>query len=122
VVVFLWKNLNRLLKPVFSKSIQVPLVETFATFTLLSNVKILGLAVDLLKYTTTHTENGSIEGRYAFFDPSMTYFGKRHISYAIPAIISSILFCFLPLFLLLFYPCRFFQKLLNYSSISFLDF
>jgi len=28
-------------------------------------VKIVGLAFDLLNYTTAPTENGSIEGRYA---------------------------------------------------------
>jgi len=55
--------INRLLKPVLRKSVGVPLVETFATFTLLSNVKIMGLAFDLLNYTTAHTENGNMEGR-----------------------------------------------------------
>ena len=116
IVVFLWKTFKGLMKQVLNKSVRVPLVETFATFTLLSTVKIIGLATDLLKYTTAYREDGSLEGKYAYYDPSMTYFGRTHRPYAIMAIILSFLFGFLPFLLLLLYPCRCFQNLLNFFN------
>ena len=116
-IVFVWQHCKRLLNPILKKSVHVSLTETFATFTLLSSVKVIGLSYDLLIYTRAYQENGSYGGIYTFYDPSVVYFSKEHRLPALLAIISSFALALLPFLLLLLYPSRCFQNLLNYFNI-----
>ena len=117
LVTFMWKLLKRLFGPVLKRSVHVSLVETFAMFILFSHVKIIGLSFDLLNFSRIYRENGSIDGLYVFYDPSISYFGKEHLPYASVAIVSAFFFGFLPFLLLLLHPMRVFHRLLNCCNI-----
>ncbi len=116
-LVSVWKIIMKVLSPVLKKSVHVSLIETFATFILFSSVKIIGLSYDLLNYTKLYREDGSKEGLYVFYDPSIPYFGKKHLPYACMAIVSAFFFGFLPFLLLLLYPMRVFHRLLNCCNV-----
>ena len=115
-IVFVWQCCKRLLNPILKKSVHVSLAETFATFILLSSVKVIGLSYDLLKRTKAYLENGSEGGLYTYYDPNIVYFSKDHRIPALLAIISSSAFFALPLILLMLYPSRLFQRIFNIRS------
>ena len=116
VVVFLWKPFHTIFS--FFKrnwNIRSSLIDSFATFFLLSNIKFLSVTFDLLvpvPLYELHKDGYKVTfGLYSAGD--MKYFGKDHFPYAILAILVSIIFVILPLALLAFYPFAFFQKFLN---------
>ncbi len=116
-VVSMWNLIKKLLRPILKKSVHVSLTETFATFILLSSIKIMGVSCDLLSYTKVYQENGLQEGPYVFYDTSIAYFGKMHAAYAFSAITATFFLVFLPFLLLLLYPSRMFHRVLNYCNI-----
>ena len=89
------------------------LVEAFATFLLLSYVKLLDVSFDLLMPTATFDIHGKKEIKYLFYDATIEVFGKDHLPYAILAVIVSIFFILFPFLFLVLYPLRCFQKCLN---------
>ena len=48
-----------------------------------------------------------------YYSPSISYFGKYHLPYAILAVNIVILFVCIPTIILICYPCKFFQKFLS---------
>ena len=95
--------------------IQSSLIQTVATFILLSNVKILGVCFDLLAFTRAYDSTGAQENKlYFYYDANIEYFGREHLPFALLALFMVFIFVFLPLLLLALYPCRCFQKLLNF--------
>ena len=96
-------------------SIRTSLVDAFATFLLLSYVKLLSVSVDILNPVWLYNNNGdTLSKLYLYYDGTIEYFGQEHIPYTILAIIVLLMFIILPLLLLCLYPCRCFQKCLNY--------
>ena len=90
------------------------LIESFATFYLLSYVKILNVSVDILAPTHTYNMDGERSKiMYVYNNASLPYFGKEHLPYAVIAITVSFLFNVLPLLLLFFYPFPIFHICLN---------
>ena len=67
--------------------------------------------MNILTPTRVWTPNGSYQWA-VFHDPSVKYFGLSHIPYASMAIIIMFL-VHVPVFVLLMYPCHWFQKCLN---------
>ena len=53
------------------------------------------------------------ESWHLYYDPTIPYFGKKHIPYAVLALSVLTLFVILPTLVLLFYPFACFQKVLN---------
>ena len=100
-------------------SLRSSLVEAFATFLLLSYVKLLDVSVDLLIPTATFDIHGKKQIKYLFYDATIEVFGKQHLPYAILAIIVLIFFIFLPLLFLVLYPLRCFQKCLNHLQMNY---
>ena len=95
--------------------IQSSLIQTIATFILLSNVKILGVCFDLLAFTRAYDSTGAQESKlYFYYDANIEYFGREHLPFALLALFMAFIFAFLPFLLLALYPCRSFQKLLNF--------
>ena len=78
------------------------LVEAFATFLLLSYVKLLDVSFDLLMPTATFDIHGKREIKYLFYDATIEVFGKDHIPYAILAVIVSIFFILFPFLFMVF--------------------
>ena len=91
------------------------LVHTFAAFLLLSYSKILIVSLRLLSYTQLHLPTGGTfdPPRRVLHDPSLEWFGEKHLPFALPAIFILCIFVFLPALFLLLYPMKVFQKCLG---------
>ena len=113
-IVTLWTPFKKVLT-IFRKSwdIRTSVLDSFATFFLLSHVKILSVTVDVLIPTKIYQlgSNKSTFGLY--YSPSVPYLGKYHLPYAVLAIIIATLFVSIPIIILICYPCKFFQKFLS---------
>ena len=115
------KAVTIMLKPVvkyitkFRKS-QTSTIDSFATFIYLINIKILNSCLDLLipvqiyKLTDTEIKNTS---RRLFYDADIVYYGADHKPYGIAALTVLIFLVLLPTLLLLVYPFKLVQKLIN---------
>ena len=91
------------------------LVHTFAAFLLLSYCKILIISLRLLSYTQLHLPTGGTldPPMRVFLDPSLEWFGEKHLPFALFAIFILCIFVFLPALFLLLYPMKIFQKCLG---------
>ena len=99
-------------------NIKTSLIDTFATFLLLSYVKLLNVSFDLLVPTKLHLQNGKIFSKmYLYYDATVEMFGPTHLPYAITAILVLLVFVLLPLLLLCLYPMRCFHRSLNYFNL-----
>ena len=120
LIVCLWKPLV----PIFIKfrrdwNIRNSLLEAFATFFLLSYVKILSVSVDLLVPVWLYNEHGhTIEQLYLYNQGDTPFLGKEHLPFAMLAFSSLLIFTLLPMLLLFLYPCSCFQRCLNHSGYS----
>ena len=112
LIVWLWKPL----RPCFIRfkrhwDIKTSLIDAFATFFLLSYVKIFSVSFDLLIPVNLQDVNGhTLTQTYVYYNGTMPYFGEQHLPYAILAITVIILFTILPILLLCLYPCKCFQN------------
>ena len=91
------------------------LIHTFAAFLLLSYSKILIVSLWLLSYTQLHVPTGGTISppMRVLHDPSLEWFGEKHLPFALPAIFILCIFVFLPALFLLLYPMKTFQKCLG---------
>jgi hypothetical protein len=96
--------------------IKTSLIDAFAAFILLLNFKFMSVAFDLLApvrvYQLSPTGNLSYTWRL-YYDANIPYLGAKHLPYALPAIAAALVFGVVPPLLLIIYPFRWFQKLLN---------
>ena len=93
-------------------NIRGSLIQAFATFLVLSYVKILNISVDLLSPVYVYSMDGSYNV-YLFNDGEISYFGRDHRPYGLLALLMLVVFNIMPILLLLVYPCRCFQSKLN---------
>ena len=96
--------------------LRTSLIDVFATTFLLTNVKFQSVSFDLLTPVRVYHLNATGNWTYSirlFYDATVPYFGSRHIPYAIVGLIIVLLFAILPVLLLVLYPFRCFQRLLN---------
>ena len=95
------------------------LVKGFASFFILSYVKILNVSFQLLTPSgSTYNLTGEVTGiKYFRSDSTVPYFGPTHLPYAVVAIFMFSTFNVLPLVFLCLYPCRCFQQCLNYTHL-----
>ena len=102
-------------------NIRESLVNAFATFFILSYVKIMNVSFDILTLNNAYyDEFGNKAGvKFLFINGSMTPFSKEHTTYAVLAIFMFLTFNFLPLVLLCVYPSRCFQKCLNCTKCQY---
>ena len=120
LVVLLWKPFQYLLNQTYKHfDGRTSLVETFANFILLSSVKISSVSIFLLIPSNTYDELGNhYSTRYLYLDATIEWFGKEHLPYGVLAILTGFIFVILPILLLLLYPCRCFQSILNYFGLN----
>ncbi len=112
-IVWAWKPFKYVVQ---SKHInkRTSLIETFCTFILLSSIKILGVSVFLLAQTIAYDESGKkLREKYLYLDASIEFFSSEHRHFGLLAIFISFIFVVLPFLLLLLYPCKLFQRVLN---------
>ena len=120
LIVCLWK----LFLPLFIKfrrqwNIRNSLVEVFATFFLLSYVKILSVSVDLLVPVLLYDRHDhTLPQLYLFNQGDLPFLGSQHLPYACLALFFLLTFTLLPMLLLFLYPCPCFQACLNRTGCS----
>ena len=96
--------------------VRASIVEAFATFLLLSYVKLLSVSFDLLTPTHVYHVNSSL-GVYLYYDATIEYFGDKHLPFAVLALFVMLVFILFPLLLLLLYPMRCFQRCLGSCGV-----
>ena len=119
LIVAAWKLFRKVLT-IFRRSwdIRTSVIDSFATFFLLSYVKVLSVTTDLLVPTQIY-QLGSNRSKFGlYYSPSVTYSGNDHLPYAILAIVIFTLFVSIPTVTLILYPFRFFQKFLLSSPFN----
>ena len=119
LIVWLWKPFHRCFVSFRREwNIKNSLIDAFCTFLLLSYFKFLSVSFDLLVPVSVFNIHGETNGKYyLLFDGSVEYFGPEHLPFGILALAVLLVFNILPLVLLCLYPCRCFQRCLNYCRI-----
>ena len=116
VIVLMWKPF-RAMFTLFKKNwdIRTSLIDSYATFFFLSNVKFLSVSFDFLIPTQVYElNNNSYDYTWGlYYSGDVEYLGKRHLPYAFLAMIVSVVMIILPIAILALYPFAFFQKFLN---------
>ena len=114
IVLWLWSPFHRCcVRFTRIMDIQSSIIKAFATFFLLSYVKLINSTLDMLLPVKAFNVRGKEAGLYVYYDASYKYFGKEHLPYAIMAIVFFLTFVLIPLVLLLCYQISFFQRFLN---------
>ena len=120
LIVCLWKPIV----PLFIRlrrewNIRNSLMDAFATFFLLSNVKILSVSMDLLMPVPLYDPQGHIQPQlYLFNQGDVAFLGSQHLPHACLALFFLLIFTLLPMLLLFLYPCSCFQVCLNRTGCS----
>ena len=94
------------------------IIDAFATFFLLSYIKLLNVSHYLLTSTGVRNAAGSWVGSFLFYDATVEYMGPEHRLYALLAILVILVGVLFPLVLLLVYPMQWFQKCLNRCGLN----
>ena len=116
VVTAMWRPL-RVLFSYYRRNwdVRTSVIDAYATFFLLSNVKFLSVSFDLLVPTRVY-ELHQDHYNYSlglYYAADIEYFGSEHLPYGILAIIMCLFFVILPVTTLALYPFSFFQRFLN---------
>ena len=118
LVVWLWRPFlwctTRLRQ---SWNIRHSIINAFATFLLLSYIKLLNTSCSLLTYTEIYNDHGSLVGHFLYYDATMKFLGSQYMPLAILAILVLVGILF-PLLLLLLYPMQWLQKCLNKCHLN----
>ena len=92
-------------------NIKSSVIEGFATFMFLSNVKFLGVCFDLLIPVQVCHPSKKTTCKWAlYYDSSVAYFSSEHIPYAVLAIVVFVVFVIIPMLTLALYPLSVFQR------------
>ena len=113
-IVKIWKPFHIVLT-FFRKScdIRTSVIDSFATFFLLSNIKILSVSFDLLVPTQIYQLGSNISTFGLYYTPSVAYFSHEHLPYAITALVLFTVYVIIPITTLTLYPLRLFQNFLS---------
>ena len=94
------------------------IIDTFATFLLLSYTKILLVSLSLLTPANVYISDGSSVETILSYNPSVNFFQGNHLPYAILALIILVTIGAIPPLLLLLYPSCTFQRFLNFVKLQ----
>ena len=114
-----YSMIRKLVKPLhkccfyFRKEWEVrqSLTDAFATFLMLSYVKVLNISFDLLLPTSIYDMDGNRTTTFLYYSGTVEVFKNKHVPFAILACFMTLAFNVSPLILLCLYPCHCFQKL-----------
>ena len=112
-----WRPFHWCLSRFRSKfAIKSSLIDTFATFYLLSCMKLGFAAFYILSPTRIWSPSGTVTWA-VYYDPSVHYFSPTHCIYSVVTLLLTFLLLFLPFLLLVLYPFRWFQRCLNHFHL-----
>ena len=115
----MWRSFHKVLA-IFRRTwnIRTSVIDSFATFFLLSYVKVLNITADILVPTTVYKlgSNRSTFGLY--YPPTIQYLGEEHLPYVIIAIFILITLVITPTAILIIYPFQCFLRVLSYIPLN----
>ena len=116
-IVFVWKPFHFIFR-LFREhwDIRTSVIDSFATFFLLSYVKVLSVSTDLMVFTSVHELNDKDRFRL-YYAANVEFFQHDHIPYALLSLAMLIFMITIPTLVLIFYPFRCFQKCLSCYQI-----
>ena len=114
-IVQLWRPFQRCCRNRWD--IRSSIINAFATFLLLTYIRLLSVSFDLLTPTHIFDTHGKMRGLFLYSGGAVKYFGKEHLPYAILALIVMLFLVLFPLLLFILYPMRCFQKCLTYFNL-----
>ena len=118
-IVVIWKPFHSVFHLLRENwDIRTSVVDSFATFFLLSYVKVLTMSTDLLVFTAVHELPDNKTHYRIYYDASVEFFRGSHIPYALLAATLAIVFIMIPTLILILYPFQCFQKCLSYCRIQ----
>ena len=118
ILVWLWKPFRSCFKRKWS--IKGSLINSFATFLVLSYAKFLITSFSFLFPVKVFNIHGrALSQLYLYYDGTVEYFGTEHLPFAILALVALLVFNIFPLLLLVLYPCQCFQRCLNRCNIQY---
>ena len=124
-IVFLWKPFHRLFTCVRRRwNKESDLVDVFNTFFILSYSKSFHLVAPILQNTKLSTSNlsnpqhSTVSRFVVSVDPSIVFFSKHHLPFAVTSVALLIIFNIVPPLLLLLYPTRAFKSCLSWSRVN----
>ena len=113
-LVWLWKPLCYIcVRFRHSWHIRTTVIDTFASFLLLSYSNLIGVSMSLLAPNSIILSDGTVVGHTLNYDTSVEFFRKTHLKFGVLAIIILCTFGAIPPILLILYPFKWFQYLLN---------
>lgn len=120
LIIRIWRPVNRLLMCIRREwDIRGSLIQAFATFLILSYVKILNASFDLLVPVSLMQIDGeAFNQTYLYNAGEIPYFGKEHLPYGTLAITMVVVFNLLPMIFLFLYPCACCRKCLNFCRLN----
>ena len=124
LLVWLWRPFHRcFVRLRRSWDTKSDIIDAFITIFFLTYIKIFHQAVQFM--LNRQVKNTEPSGKYFIsyvcaVDHSVDYVSKHHLSFAVPGILISLLFNFLPILLLVFYPFRFFRSFLSKHHLKFI--
>ena len=116
VIVIMWRPFRSLFAFFrINLGIRTSLIDAFATFFFLSNVKFLSVSFDFLIPTTVYQLHPDHYNHTLglYYAGDIKYLGKEHLPYAILAIVVLSCCFLLPVTILALYPFKFFQEFIN---------
>ena len=117
-LVWLWKPLCYVcVRFRHSWEIRTSVIDTFASFLLLSYSNLIGVSMSLITPTNIIINNGTVVGRTLNYDTSVDFFEKTHLKFGVFAIIILCTIGAIPPILLILYPFKWFQNLLNKCNL-----
>ena len=122
-LVYLWRPFHRsCVKLRREWNTTFDITDVFASFFLLSYGKLMYQSLQLLNFNYFWNLKNSAQSltynRVTLFDPTVVYFSRAHLPYAVIGIICLLLFSVLPTLLLLFYPTRVFRACIGKCKLS----
>ena len=110
IVVYPWKFINWTCHSTIQWQLaETNLIHTFATFFLLSHLKIAYVSISLiapLHISSIHPEQQDLDSKLCSLDPNITFMSREHLLYAVPALIILVLIGMLLPLVLILYPTR----------------
>ena len=118
-IMWLWRPFHRCTARLRQRwNLRHSIIDSFATFFLLSYMKLLNTSFDLMIYTKVYNKCGGWVGHFLYYDATIKFLGSQHWPYACLAIIVLLVGILLPLALLLLYPMQWFQRCLNRCRLN----
>ena len=114
-IVWLWDKIN--CRKINNQS-NTTVIDIFATFFLLSYTKLCFTSMVIFWHIPVYNANDSQYYNYIHIDPTIVFFGKEHILYAIIAALVLLVFGVLPALLLVAYPIRILRSFFLINRLS----